>query len=182
VKAQATDPDTQDKLSYRLGAGTPQGAEISASTGEVRFRSKDKGSYQLTVIASDNGLPVKSATQTFSIEVVAAKPTTPVVVRPPQPPETPKPRFEDGKFTYVTAIVEVAGERELWLTVRTSGEVLKLGEGDKFEVEKLKAVVDRIGLSDVEVSSLGERRRFAIGDNLAEGSKLPAAVGTNRNR
>lgn len=182
VKVQATDPDAQDKLTYRLADGAPKGADITASTGELRFHSKDKGSYQVTVVASDNGLPVKSATQTIAIEVVAAKPVTPVVRTQP-PAETPKPRFEDGKFTYVTAIVEVAGERELWLTIRTSGEVLKLGEGDKFEVEKLKGVVDRIGLNDVEVSSLGERRRFTIGDNLAEGAKLSTTTtGSTRNQ
>ena len=37
---------------------------------------------------------------------------------------------------------------------------------------------DRIGLTDIDVSSLGERRRFTIGDNLAEGAKLPAAKGS----
>jgi hypothetical protein len=161
VKLQASDPDKDDKLSFRLGPGAPKGAEVS-SVGELKFRSKDKGSFQVAVVVSDNGLPVKTATQTVSIEV--------------PPAEKPKPRFEDGKFTFVTAIVEVAGERELWLTVRTSGEVLKLNEGDKFEVEKLKAVVERIGLTEIEVSSLGERRKFTIGDNLAEGAKLPAAA------
>jgi hypothetical protein len=175
VKVQATDPDEGSKFSYRLAEGAPSAARISATSGDITFRSKEKGSYQVTVVASDNGLPVKTATQTFSIEVVAPRPVETAVVRPTPPRETPKPRFEDGKFAYVTAIVEVAGRRELWVTVRTSGEILKLTEGEKFEVEQLKAVVDRIGLTEIEVSSLGERRRFSIGDNLAEGSKLPAA-------
>ena len=59
--------------------------------------------------------------------------------------------------------------------MRTSGEMLKLNEGDKFEVERLKAVVDRIGLTDVDVSSLGERRRFDDRRQPGRRGKLPAA-------
>jgi hypothetical protein len=172
LAVKATDADPLDKISFRLAEDAPPEAKIN-STGELRFQSKQKGTFQLTVIASDDGLPVKSSQR--RIEITVADPPPRVVAnnndRPPPPPQA---YFGDGELTFVTGITEINGRREVWLNVRTTGETMKLNEGEKFQVQRLKGVVSRIGLTDADVTAAGERRRFEVGDNLAEGRKLAA--------
>ena len=172
VSLKADDPDELDRISFRLADDAPQNCSIDDS-GKLRFKSDEIGSYEITVIASDDGLPPKSASTTFTVEVTK-RPA--VAVRPNPPAPKPKPYFEDAEFAVVTAITEVNGQRELWLNVRTSGEIMKLNEGDRFEVKRLKGIVSRIGVKDVDVTAAGESRRFGLGENLAQGQTLPASA------
>ena len=171
VSLEAEDEDPLDKITFRLADGSPEGASLSGD--KLRFRSGEVGEYEITVIATDDGLPPKSAQTTFSVKV-SEKPA--VAVRPDPPAPKPKPYFEDAEFAFVTAIIEVNGQRELWLNVRTSGETMKLSEGDRFTVKRMKGIVSRIGEKDVDVTAAGESRRFGLGENLAQGERLPAAA------
>lgn len=176
ITAKASDPDPLDKVTFRL-EDAPPGAEIS-SDGKLSYRPKEVGTYSLTVVAVDDGLPPQEARETVQIKVV--KPPPPMVTRVDTgPPPPPKPRFEDAKFAYVTAITEVDGERQVWLTIRTSGELLKLREGEKFEVEKFKGTISRLGVQAVEVTAGEESRLYQLGESLAQGQ--PLAAGSARN-
>lgn len=94
--------------------------------------------------------------------------------QPPQRAETPPPPFDAGKYAYLTAIVDVAGKPEAWLLVRTSGEKLKLHEGETFRVGDMQGKIVRIGLREVEVEVAGQRWRYPLGDSLREMIKVPA--------
>jgi hypothetical protein len=94
---------------------------------------------------------------------------------PPQPVEPPPPPpFDPGKHAYLTGIVDVAGKPEAWLLVRTSGEKLKLHEGETFRVADMQGKIVRIGLREVEVELAGQRWRYQLGDNLREMIKVPS--------
>ncbi len=56
---------------------------------------------------------------------------------------------------------------------------MRLGEGDRFEVKRLKGIVSRIGTKNVDVTAAGESRRFELGENLAEGQMLSPADDSN---
>ena len=174
VSLKAEDEDPLDTVTFRLADDSPVGASIGGNT--VRFRSSEVGQYEITVIASDDGLPAKTAETTFSVEV-SKRP--PVAVRPDPPAPEPKAYFEDAEFAVVTAITEVNGQKQLWLNVRTSGELMKLNEGDRFTVKRLQGIVTRIGEKDIDVAAAGERRRFELGENLAQGQALPADAGAS---
>lgn len=170
--AQAKDEDALDKVTYTLGGNAPPGASIDANSGRLQFRPSEVGTYPLTVVATDDGVPRRRDEKTLTVTVNPPRPARVASERPP--PATPKPRFEDAKFAYVTAITEVNGRKQLWLTIRTSGELLKLHEGDRFQIERFKAEVSRIGLTDVDVAAGEESRRFELGENLSQGEKVPA--------
>ena len=144
---------------------------MDAGSGQLRFRAAEPGEYELTVIARDDGTPRREARETITITAAKPPPPAPVARRDPPPP--PRPRFEDAKFAYVTAITEVDGRRQLWLTIRDSGKLLKLQEGEQFEVAKFQASVRRIGVTEVEVAAGGEARKFGLGENLSQGEQLP---------
>lgn len=69
--ATATDPDAGQTITYTL-SGAPSGAGINASTGLFTWtptEAQGPGSYTFSVIATDNGSPVKSDTKSMTIQV-----------------------------------------------------------------------------------------------------------------
>jgi hypothetical protein len=96
-------------------------------------------------------------------------PTPPVTVAPKPAP----PAFDVAKHTKVSGIVSQNGQSQVWLSNRTTGEVLRLGEGSAFNVGNLSGVVERIGTHDIEIVADGQRLLLAIGESLREGSPLP---------
>ena len=96
--------------------------------------------------------------------------------QPPPPPPTPSPEatrqpppppaLDPSRFAYVNAIVEVNGEREVWLYSRTEGKTLRLNENDPFAIGAVQGRVVRIGIRDVEVEVNGEPRKLSLGDCL----------------
>ncbi|MDA1273734.1 MAG: immunoglobulin domain-containing protein [Verrucomicrobia bacterium] len=73
LQVQGSDPDVPaQSLTYSLGAGGPAGASINAATGVFSWNPSEEqgpGSYAITVNVSDNGTPLLSASQSFSVTV-----------------------------------------------------------------------------------------------------------------
>jgi hypothetical protein len=69
----ATDADfPAQQLTYSLGAGAPWNATINPTTGVFSWRptpAQAHATYHLTVTVTDNGTPVQSASQTFTVVV-----------------------------------------------------------------------------------------------------------------
>ncbi|MGQ9769170.1 MAG: hypothetical protein ACUVQG_01325 [Thermogutta sp.] len=92
--------------------------------------------------------------------------------RRPQPPRTvprppPEPPLLDPiQFAYVNGIVEVNGERQVWLYSRTEDKTLKLSENETFRVGKTQGRVIRIGLREVELEVNGETRKVSLGESI----------------
>jgi hypothetical protein len=81
---------------------------------------------------------------------------------------------DESQDAYVTAVVKDGGQLQAWLSLRSSGRLLKLREGDKLDVGSLHGVVSRIKEQAIEIESDGRRRRVSLGKSLAEGYELPA--------
>jgi hypothetical protein len=100
--------------------------------------------------------------------------------RPPRPPRIvrtpPKPpAFDDAAHAYVTGIVQIGPRLQAWITVRTTGEVLRLYEGDDFEVGDLKGKVESINSRMIVMKTDDEKPlRVQLGDSLREPDE-PAA-------
>ncbi len=70
VAVMATDPDTNQTLTYSLGAGAPAGAAIDASTGVFTWTPpRGPATAKITVVVTDNGLPPMSATESFNVKI-----------------------------------------------------------------------------------------------------------------
>jgi hypothetical protein len=171
--AKATDEDPLDSLAYRLGDDAPAGASISTSSGSFRWTPDKLGQFSLTIIATDDGMPPKSDNETIRVTVVEPPPPPPP--EPEKVVQRPKLQFDDAKHAYVTAIMsDSAGRKQLWLTIRTSGEVLKLREGDRVDVGSIRGLIHRIGEKTVEFEVDEKLLLVSLGENLAEGTELPA--------
>ena len=129
------------------------------------------GEYEVVVAATDDGYPPKTARQTVKIRITERPPDAPAAIT------VPKPSFDLAKFVFLTAITEAGGKRQAWISLRTKGELLKLFEGDEFQVGEVTVKISRIAEKTVELDAavLEKRLLVTLGQNLAEGRDLTAA-------
>jgi subtilisin family serine protease len=79
--ASATDVNTNQSLTYTLGSGAPAGATINATTGVFSWAPTSSGTYNVTLVVTDNGTPALSDSETFTITVDDDNQWTPEYVR-----------------------------------------------------------------------------------------------------
>jgi hypothetical protein len=85
----------------------------------------------------------------------------------------PVEKGDPARDTFVTAVTGDDDEYEAWILVRSTGRLMKLEEGDTFDVGKLEAKVARIAPQSVEIETDGKRRRVSLGSSLFDGRELP---------
>jgi hypothetical protein len=76
-----------------------------------------------------------------------------------------------AQYTFVTALTEVDGKKQVWIHNRMAGRLWKLGEGESFEIGDAHGTVRTINPvnDEVVVDFDGHRRRLHDGDNLRGG-------------
>jgi len=166
----ASDADSKDKLSFRLAnEKKPSGASVS-SRGSFSWspgKSLEPGEYSFTVLARDDGRPPKESQATFLVTVQPPRKPVPIVRRDP-----PRPSMSEGQHAYVEGIVESRGRPEVWIRIRTSNKILKLGEGDSLKVGRLEGKVTRIGEDDVELEFYQQRYLVTLGKSLKDAQRI----------
>lgn len=70
------------------------------------------------------------------------------------------------QFSYLTAIIEADGVAEAWLFERSTGETLKVHEGEEFNIAKVRGKVIRIGYNEIEIEIDGQSHTVGYGNNL----------------
>lgn len=116
----------------------------------------------------------------YAAKIVGRNFFAPYSPPPPPPrvassaPAAPKPpSFDPAKFAFVTGILsDSSGRPEVWLNVRTTGETLRLGVGESFQVGALQATVAQISARQVVLVTEGKRLQVGLGQNLREATPL----------
>jgi hypothetical protein len=90
---------------------------------------------------------------------------------PPPPPQPP--RFDESKYSFLTAVLQVDDQTEAWIHVRPTGQVLRVRRGDRLQVGSFQAVVAGIGREHIELQAEGERLALRIGRALSNAELLP---------
>ncbi|MEX2120967.1 MAG: hypothetical protein WD847_15355 [Pirellulales bacterium] len=94
----------------------------------------------------------------------------PVVAAPGSAPKPPE--FDTAKHAFVTGITQGGGRPLVWLNVRTTGQHLRLHEGQSFKVGDLEGTIARITPRAVEIETEGKRRLVPVGKSLRDGRDL----------
>jgi hypothetical protein len=94
--------------------------------------------------------------------------------RPEQPPRVvrdtpPPPKFDDAKFAFFTATIQVDGRYQAWIHIRTTNETLRLFEGDAVKVGQFEGKIVAIEPRSIVVKSGDEEMRVELGQNLRDG-------------
>ncbi len=95
--------------------------------------------------------------------------------RPEPPPRVASttPKFDIAKFAKVTGITEDNDRPQIWVSVQTTGQLLKLTEGEDFTVGDIKCKVVRIGTRDAVVNVEGKTKQVKLEDNLRDAVEVP---------
>jgi len=169
-RVEAEDANEFDELRFSL-VDPPRGATLDERTGKLLWKPDAVGEYKLLAQVTDDGIPSHTATTAFTVSVVAPPPPA-----PPEPPKPTPPGVDEAMFTYATGNVRVNGKPQIWLTVRTSGETLKLSEGDSLKVGSVDGVVSKIGDRSFELTIGEEKREVRRGDPLVSSPKTDDSV------
>ena len=165
ISPSASDPDENDRLTFAWKSEDVTDARFDSRTGRLAWTPRRPGEYHVTFSVSDDGVPVRTASQEVQITVAEAS-------APPPPAGPKKPPYEDAQFTYLNGITEVDGERQVWMIDRRSGKNLWLKEGDDFSIGAFRGEVRRIGPLDVEFRWYDRDAVVRLGENLGEDKEL----------
>lgn len=165
---KAEDPDKLDQVAYRLVEGPP-GSRVDAKSGAFQWIPPATGEFDATIEATDDGLPSRSSKQKVRLVVVDPPPPEPVAVTPP-----PKRKldFDAARHAVLTGIIDAGSGREVWLTVRTSGEVQKLHVGDSVQIGSIEGKIERIGEVDFELATAEKRLLVTLGEHLLQAREI----------
>lgn len=178
LEVKATDPDGPDELSFALGEGAPEGVQIAPGnasrqeggsvtrSARIGWTPTQIGTFQIPIVASDDGLPAKSVSKTIAV-TVSERPAE-IVAEPPPP----KPDFDVAKHTQFNAVLSVDGVPEIWLFDRTAGKMHVLRVGDEFEIGSVSATVEEISDRTAIFRTEDGRLRLLQGQFLTEAEKL----------
>lgn len=169
--ARGEDPE-KTPVTYSIAKTNLEDARIDPKTGEFRWNAKENGEgYEVTIVATDGGMPAKSTTKTVKFAVKDPPPRPAPVATAPPPP-----KFDTAKFTFLTGVIgtDVEGESEAWLQVRTTGQMLKLRAGADFDVGSLQGKIVHIGEQEIEIETAdGKRLVVYVGENLRDALPAP---------
>jgi hypothetical protein len=165
------DPDGYDRVTYDVKADWLDEDSLADSvfnpeTGQFTWTPEQPGEYELVVSATDTGFPPKTVSQVVRIDVTDEPPPEPVEEQP-----EPRPELRGEQFVFLTAITTASGRRQAWISIRTDGKMLKLSEGEAFDLGEVTVKVARIDDKNVELSApvLDEQWTVGLGQSLAEG-------------
>ena len=166
IALRGSDPDKLDKLTYKMVKSGASDARLDPASGKLSWTPRTNGKYEFLVRATDDGWPAKSSKDELLVVTVEDP--------PPPPPEPPKKlAFDDAKFTVLTAVIDMSGTGQVWLSIRPKGQTLKLGVGDKFEVGSVKGTVVSIGDGDFTFESDGKEHTLTKGGILEQAVSVP---------
>ena len=137
-----------------------------ASSGKLTWTPRTNGKYEFLVRATDDGWPAKSTKDELLVVTVEDPP-----VPPPEAPR--KLAFDDAKHTFLSAVIDVSGTGQIWLSIRPKGQTLKLAVGDTFEIGSVKGTIISIGEGDFTFESDGKEHKLSKGGNLEEAVSVP---------
>lgn len=157
----ARDRDPGQSISYDVVGKVPDGMRIS--NGSISWLPEANGTYEVELLATDNGIPQGWSTQKLVIEVVDP-------VKPPDPPPAP-PKFDVASQAEVSALVAGRNGPEAWVRSKLEGKTFYLKVGDELNLGEVHGKVVSVGANYMEVETEGKRWTVGLDESLADAFK-----------
>ncbi len=157
-KVEADDPEGS-RMRYWVDGELPDGARLDERSGTLQWQPSETGTHQFIIMAEDEGFPPLVDTQEVTF-IVGEKPAD----------NTPRaPAFNLAQYTFLTGIVSVDGRPQVWLNNRPEGKLLKVFEGETFQVGGFSGKVVKIMEREVHIDTEDGILSVRYGQNLSEG-------------
>jgi hypothetical protein len=156
----AKDPDPNQTMRYAIEGEAPEGLTIDPSSGRIDWTGRDLGEYQFKVVATDSGLPSKSASQLVTIRV-----------SPPPPPRIEPEKFDIASQAKLTGFLSGRQGTEAWVHSLVEGKTHKLRKGDELKLGEIKGKVIDVGANFIELETDGRKWTVGFEESIAEAFK-----------
>lgn len=166
ISPKTENPD-KTPISFRLDDHELDGLSIDEATGRIEWTPEQTGEFEILVHALADVYPPEEISHT--VKVIVADP-------PPETPPSVRPRFDEAKHTFVTGIVEINGQRQVWIHIRTDGRWLKLVAGDPIKVGSFQGTIAAIHPRHVEIQVGGTLVSVRNGQSISDGQVLTLAT------
>ncbi len=149
---KAKDGNKNDLLKFELVESSVREAVLDQAKGtdrRARFEMPDMppGRYNFKVKVSDNGFPIKSSIEEFTVTFKPPRKAAPV--REPDP----EPEVDYIRLAKVTGIsLDSDGKRRVWVSLHT-GDRLRLAVGEAFEIGDTKYEVVSVDRNEAKFTS-----------------------------
>lgn len=156
----AKDPDPNQSVSYAIEGDAPEGFAIDPSSGRINWTGRELGEYKVKVVATDSGLPAKSAAQLLTIRVA-----------PPPPPRIEPAKFDIASQAKLTGLVSGRQGAEAWVHSLIEGKTHKLRIGDELKLGEIRGKVLDVGANFIELETDGRKWTIGIEESIADAFK-----------
>lgn len=160
VGVDAKDIDPNQTVRYEFDGEAPQGMQLDPDSGKLTWTSTELGDFQVSVRATDTGIPAKSSVQLISIKVG----------EPPPPAKKPK-EFDVAAQAFISALVSDGKGPQAWIRSKTEDKTLFLREGENLKLGDLQGKVISIGANFIELETEGKRWTVGLDEPLADAYK-----------
>ncbi|WP_254510036.1 hypothetical protein [Anatilimnocola floriformis] len=188
IAAKVSDPDPLDSVKMELTKSPSRDARLDRD-GRLSWTPRKAGEYEFEITARDDNFPPNISTEKLIVKVSDPPPQPERVVQEKPVDEEPKLAFDQARHTMFTAVIGVGNDSEVWLHIRPTNTLLKLHEGDAFEVGSMKGTIREIGSNEFVFESSakptkGQLLLLAKGEMLerAAGDGQPKPVPTDDNK
>ncbi|MFM2217827.1 MAG: hypothetical protein RL240_2145, partial [Planctomycetota bacterium] len=134
--------------------------QLDPDTGKLTWTSTELGDFQVSVRATDTGIPAKSSVQLISIKVG----------EPPPPAKKPK-EFDVAAQAFISALVSDGKGPQAWIRSKTEDKTLFLREGENLKLGDVQGKVISIGANFIELETEGKRWTVGLDEPLADAYK-----------
>jgi hypothetical protein len=160
VGVDAKDIDPNQTVRYEFEGEVPQGMQLDSDSGKLTWTSTELGDFQVSVRATDTGIPAKSSVQLISIKVGE------------QPPPAKKPKeFDVAAQAFISALVSDGKGPQAWIRSKTEDKTLFLREGENLKLGDIQGKVISIGANFIELETEGKRWTVGLDEPLADAYK-----------
>jgi hypothetical protein len=157
VGIEAKESDPGQTVSYAFDGEPLKGMQLDPTTGKLTWTSNELGEYQVSVRATDSGIPARSSVQMVSIKV--SEP----------PPATKKPaEFNVASQAFVSALFSDGKDPQAWIRSKTESKTLYLRKGDTLKLGDVQGTIMEVGANFLEVETEGKRWLVGFDESLAE--------------
>jgi Putative Ig domain len=154
LKLEGQDPEAHLVKFELVSTELPPGLKFSERSGELSWKPTENGSHEITVRATDNGLPARSSEFKMALKVVDPPPP---VVKPVEK------KFDPASQSKISGMVGGREGPQAWVRSLADGKRFELSEGADFEIGTIKAKVVSINLKESFVELETEGRRWTVG-------------------
>lgn len=151
----------RERLTLRLGEGTPAGLTVVMPPGELRWNPPENlppGNFSISLTATDDGTPPQSTTVNLTLKV----------------------EDDAARYTRLVGLVSTNGRAEAQLYNRLTDKTTYLRRGDRLQVADVQGEVVEIGQKHLLLQQGDKVLRWSLGDSLRE--LMPVALANASDR